>query len=65
VPRLLGRVVEDAFGIAAVALLIVIARMRKTGADRDRPGDRTGTAEAGDAGPELIPVPGAAADMSS
>jgi alpha-1,2-mannosyltransferase len=38
VPRLLSRVVEDAFGIAAAALIIIIARMRKTGADRDRPG---------------------------
>jgi alpha-1,2-mannosyltransferase len=79
VPRLLSRVVEDAFGIAAVALLIVIARMRKTGADRDRPRDGTGAGDAGpaatipeerDAGPggpagPAIPAPGAAADMSA
>ena len=42
VPRLLSRVIEGAFGIAAVALIIIIARMRKTGADRDRPGNGTG-----------------------
>ena len=51
VPRLLSRAVEDAFGIAAAVLIIIIARMRKTGADRDRPGSGIGAGEAGDAGP--------------
>ena len=50
VPRLLSRVVEDAFGIAAAALITIIARMRKTGADRDRPGSGAGAGDAGDAG---------------
>lgn len=46
VPRLLSRVVEDSFGIAAIALIVIIARMRKTGADRDRPANGTGTGDA-------------------
>jgi alpha-1,2-mannosyltransferase len=35
VPRLLSRLVEGAFGIAAAVLLVIIARMRRTDADRD------------------------------
>jgi alpha-1,2-mannosyltransferase len=38
VPRPISRLAEGAFGIAAAVLLVIIARMRLTGADRD-PGD--------------------------
>ena len=60
VPRLLSRIVEDAFGIAAVVLIIIIiARMRKTAADRDQPGSGPGAGDAGDAGPAAA-IPDAA-----
>ena len=47
VPRPLSRIVEDAFGIAAAVLIVVIARMRKTGADRYAPGGRPSAGEDG------------------
>jgi alpha-1,2-mannosyltransferase len=34
VPLVVGRVVEGGFGVAALALLVILARMRWTGADR-------------------------------
>jgi alpha-1,2-mannosyltransferase len=46
VPRPVSRLVEGAFGIAAAVLLIIIARMRLTDADRD-----TGGSEPDAAGP--------------
>lgn len=49
VPRPVSRLVEDGFGIAAAVLLVIIARMRRTGADRDTGGSEpdagTGTGE--------------------
>ena len=71
VPRLLSRIVESAFGIAAAVLIVVIARMRKTGADRYAPSDRPSAGEAGaaaalpgegDAGPG-VPARGPSADV--
>ena len=47
VPRPLSRIVEDAFGIAAAVLIVVIARMRKTGADRYAPGGGPAQARTG------------------
>jgi len=44
VPRPVGRVVQGAFGLAALALVIVIARMRTTGADRETGGGGSGGA---------------------
>jgi alpha-1,2-mannosyltransferase len=55
VPRVVSRVVEDAFGIAAAVLVVIIARTRMTGADRAPDAGDDGPpgspAEAGDAGP--------------
>jgi alpha-1,2-mannosyltransferase len=42
VPRPVSRLVEGAFGIAAAVLLVVIARMRLTGADRETGGGEPG-----------------------
>ncbi len=55
VPRPVSPLVEDGFGIAAAVLLVIIARMRRTGADRDReaasrtarPETKAGTARSG------------------
>jgi alpha-1,2-mannosyltransferase len=55
VPRVVSRVVEDAFGIAAAVLVVIIARTRMTGADRAPDASDDGPpgspAEAGDADP--------------
>ena len=45
VPRLLSRLIEDAFGVAAAAGIVIIARMRKTGSDRRPPEPVAGPAE--------------------
>jgi alpha-1,2-mannosyltransferase len=42
VPRPVSRIIEGAFGIAAAVLIVIIARMRKTGADRDETASGTG-----------------------
>ena len=54
VPRPVSRIIEGAFGIAAAALIVVIARIRKTGADRDEAASGTGV----DAAPVAAAAPG-------
>lgn len=63
VPRLVSRLVEGAFGIAAVVLIVIIARTRMTGADRqpaadgdgDGDGDRPPGSPAGDGDVDASP----------
>ncbi|HWG15443.1 MAG TPA: glycosyltransferase family 87 protein [Streptosporangiaceae bacterium] len=54
VPRVVSRLVEGAFGLAAAALMVIIARTRMTGADRAPGAGDDGSpgspAEAGDVG---------------
>ncbi len=51
VPRVVSRLVEGSFGLAAVALIVIIARTKMTGADREPepdPGDDEPPAQPGD-----------------
>ncbi len=48
VPRVLSRLVEGAFGIAAAVLIVIIARTRMTGADREPASDGDDPPEAPD-----------------
>jgi alpha-1,2-mannosyltransferase len=58
VPRVVSRLVEGAFGIAAAVLIVIIARTRMTGADRQPAVD-------GDDGPPGLPPPDEDGDVDS
>ena len=65
VPRVVSRLVEGAFGIAAAVLIVIIARTRMTGADREPAADGDGSpgspgspADDGDEGGDVDQSPG-------